>query len=114
MASGLENYKLAFTITGFIYILIYVMSFNKSAYQHKWQLRIDCNDPMTVEKAFREIAKAEHFMIIKLRRSRETGRFRCNFIAKRSFNADEVTHRIKEKCGEEILFSRFDWELVRE
>lgn len=114
MASGLENYKLAFTVTGFMYILLYMMALNKSAYHHKWQLRIDSNDPITVETVFREIAKKYHFMIIKLRRSKETGRFRCIFVAKIPFNSDEMTKEIRSRCGEEILFSRIDWELERE
>lgn len=113
MASGLENYKLAFTVTGFIYILLYVISLNKSAYQHKWQLRVDCSEPLTVEKVFKSIAEKHHFLIIKLRRSKETGRFRCNFVAKESFNTDELTKEIRSKCGEETIFSRIDWELER-
>ncbi|MGC9326903.1 MAG: DUF4956 domain-containing protein [Candidatus Hinthialibacter sp.] len=114
MASGLENYKLAFTVTGFIYILLYVMALNKSAYQHRWQLRIDSNDPLKVDEAFRDIAQRYNFKIIKLRRSRETGRFNCLFIAKRPFNTDELTQEIKQECGDQTLFSRFDWELEKE
>jgi uncharacterized membrane protein YhiD involved in acid resistance len=114
MASGLENYKLAFTITGFIYILLYAMSLNKNAYQHKWQLRVECTDPLLVEKVFRSIASHNHFMIVKQRRSKETGRFRCNFVAKRPFNSEELTQELKSNCGEEIVFSRIDWELERD
>lgn len=114
MASGLENYKLAFTITGFVYILLYAMALNKSAYQHRWQLRVDCTDPLFVEKVFKSIAVHNHFMIVKLRRSKETGRFRCNFVAKRPFNSEELTKELKSKCGEDIVFSRVDWELERD
>ncbi len=111
--NDISMYELAITVTSFVYILLYIMSFNKSAYHHTWQLRIDSTDPLIIEKAFRKVAEKQGFLVMKLRRSREAGHFRCLFIAKRSFNTDEVTQDIKDLCGEKIIFSRFDWQLER-
>lgn len=114
MACGLANFELAITITGFIYILLYLLAFTGSAYRYHWEVKITTNNPTEVERAFRKMASKYKFQILRLQKSKETGRFRCRFNSKQPLDSDKLTHELKELCGETSIFTRFEWELQEE
>jgi uncharacterized membrane protein YhiD involved in acid resistance len=111
MACGLKQYEFAVTITSFLYILLYVLEFTTGAYQYTWLLKVDTTNPIIVERMFLDIAKENQFHIIRIRSSKQGGQFRCRFTAKKQIDTDKLTENIKEFCGEDVLFTRFDWEL---
>lgn len=109
-----EMYRFAISITAFIYILLYVLAYVGSSYKYRWQLRIDTTNPSMVEKVFREIANQRNYRILRIRKSREAGRFRCSFSSKRYFDTDELAKQVKEACGPNVHFTLFDWEIEKE
>ena len=111
MACGMQQYEFSATITGFFYILMYVLDFSAGACHFSWNLRIDSTNPLLVERIFNQIARNNNLRIHKVRSSKQGGNFRCNFSAKRQIDTDALTEDIKELCGEEVIFTRFDWEL---
>ncbi len=114
MACGLHFYKFALTITGFIYVLLYVMDYCGGSFKYMWKLRVDSTDPSRVEKTFKSVASEMNFYVIQMKTALRTGRFSCNFASKQKFRTDEVTDLIRKRCGDDIQFTRFDWEQERE
>ncbi len=113
MACGLQQYEFAFTVAGFIYVLIYMLEFTGKSYQFMWTLKIDTTDTIQVEKAFLDLADEREFLVLRVRKSRELGRFRCRFRTKKQFETDDLTKEIRQKCGKDIHFTRFEWDLER-
>ncbi len=114
MSCGLQFYQFAITITGFIYVLLYILEFSGSAYKYIWTLRVDSTDPSRVEKEFKQAAKEFKFHILQMKTALRTGRFRCRFTSKGRFKSEDLTQIIRERCGKDIQYTRFDWELERE
>ena len=113
MACGLQMYQLAFTVTAFIYILLYLLEFSGGSYQFKWALRVDSTDPVKVENVFLSLVEENKFHILRVRKSKEMGRFRCSFRSKVQFDTDVITKEIRDRCGDEVHFTRFEWDLDR-
>lgn len=111
MACGLKMYEFAVTITGFLYVLLYILDFTTGGYSYIWTLKIDTTNPIQVEKTFLELARDNQFHIVQIRSSKHGGRFRCRFTAKKQIDTDHLTEEIKDFCGEEVMFTRFDWNL---
>jgi len=114
MSCGLQFYKFAITIAGFIYVLLYVLDFSGGAYKNIWVVRVSATNISMVENQFKSMAKDLGFHIISMKTSVQTGRFRCRFTSKTKLISDELTQNIRERCGEDVLFTRIDWELVRD
>jgi uncharacterized membrane protein YhiD involved in acid resistance len=114
MACGLQQYRFALTITGFLYILLYILEFTSGAYLYTWNLKIDSTKPLLVERVFVDLAKENNFHIIRIRSSKQGGQFRCRFTAKKQIDTDKLTEDIKEYCGEDVFFTRVDWELNKQ
>lgn len=114
MACGLANFELAITITGFIYILLYVLSYTGSSYRYHWEVKITTNNPTGAERAFRKIASKYKFQILRMQKSKETGRFRSRFNTKQPLDSDQLTQEMKDLCGENSIFTRFEWDLQEE
>lgn len=114
MACGLQYYHFAITITGFIYVLLYILELEIAGTQKIWSVKVDTNFPVRVEKAFKELAQQHKFHIVRLRSSRQGGAFRCKFVSKSHVDTDMMTQKIQDKCGEDMQYSRFEWVLERE
>ncbi len=110
MACGLQHYEFAVTITGFIYVLMYLLELKAPEKRDIWTYKIETSDPDYVEKVFRQIAKEKSIRINLIKTNKENRRFHCKFTAKQDLDTDEINALLKERCGTDIDIIRFDWE----
>ena len=64
--------------------------------------------------ALHYLALEKEFHIVSVRSSEELGRFRCGFSTKRPFDKDAMAEEIKNLCGDQVHFSRIEWEQNRD
>jgi uncharacterized membrane protein YhiD involved in acid resistance len=110
MACGLQLYEFAITMTGFMYILLYLLEVRLGRKQTVWMLKVDTNEPTRVERAFREIAAQQKYRILRLRADAGGSNLRCRFISRKAVDTEALTDLIQEKSGEGVHFARFQWE----
>lgn len=110
MACGLQYYEFAITVTGFMYVLLYMLEFSWGGRKIVWSLRVDTNEPIRVEKAFREVAAEHNLRIVNMRASAHGTSMRCRFVSRTMLNTEELTEAVRDRSGEGVHFARFDWE----
>lgn len=110
MACGLQYYEFALTISGFFYVLMFLLDINKPYTEHVWTCRIDSTDPDRIEKAFQSVIEHYDVEIKRMKTDKETGRFTCKFSSKAVMDKEDINLQIKELCGNGELNIRFDWE----
>lgn len=113
MACGIKRYDFAIIITGFIYVLMYVMELGKANLYTTWAVRINCDHPSEVRDAFGAIARENDFHIERQKTNTAQGSFRCFFTSKRPLDTEEISQEIKERVGNGTVFQRFDWDRQR-
>ncbi|MDP8244515.1 MAG: DUF4956 domain-containing protein [Candidatus Hinthialibacter antarcticus] len=109
MACGLQYYSIALAITGFIYLLLYIMDIPNGSRLAKWDIRVDSTNPKIVHDACIKIFREREYHVERKRINNERGRFRCIFIAKNIFNTDEFGKQLHESCGPDITIHNIDW-----
>lgn len=109
MACGLQYYSIAVAITGFIYLLLYIMDIPNGSRLAKWDIRVDSSNPKAVHDACIKIFTEREYQVQRKRINKERGRFRCIFIANNMFNTDEFAKALHEACGQDITISNIDW-----
>lgn len=110
MACGLQYYEFALTISGFFYVLMFLLDMNKPANEHIWTCKIDSTDPDRIEKAFQSVIDDYNVDIMKMKTDKELGRFICKFSSKAVMDKEDINQQIKELCGNGEMNIRFDWE----
>lgn len=110
MACGLQLYSLAFTVTGFIYLLLYMMNVRERHEARHWAMQVDCDNPDEVRKAFEEVAQMHDMFIIRQKTNTDRGKYRCRFTSDHLFNPDQMREEIMERTEEDVRYSRFDFE----
>lgn len=86
MACGIKYYSFAFSITGFIYLLLFVIDLGGN--YSTWSLRIDCNAPQSVRETFQDIAAQRGIRILRQKTNSTQGSYRCRFVAKNPIDTD--------------------------
>ncbi len=109
MACGLQYYSIAVAITGFIYLLLYIMDIPNGARLSKWDIRVDSTNPKAVHDACIQLIHERDFHVERKRINNERGRFRCIFIANNAFNSDEFGKKIHELCPDDVTIHNIDW-----
>ncbi|MBI1389539.1 MAG: DUF4956 domain-containing protein [bacterium] len=109
MACGLQYYPVAFAITAFIYMLLYILELPNGARQYKWDLRIYTNDPKATQEAFLKMAKQSKYNVVKKRTSEEQNRFICKFITNSALNTEEIAKKLQANLPEGVQITNIDW-----
>jgi len=113
MACGLNYFEYAITIAGFIYVLLFILDFKGWSHGETWLLKVDTTHPALVDKVFRSMAEENRFRILRIKSSKQRGGFRCQFLCKSGLDIDHLTQDLRSRCGEEVHFSRIDWDLEK-
>jgi uncharacterized membrane protein YhiD involved in acid resistance len=109
MACGLQYYSIAVAITGFIYLLLYIMDIPNGSRLAKWDIRVDSTNPKAVHDACIKILREREYHVERKRINNERGRFRCIFIASNIFNTDEFSKLVHENCNDDVTIHNIDW-----
>ena len=108
MACGLQYYEFAITVTGFMYVLLYMLEFSRGR-KIVWSCGSIPMNPSGWKKPSARLLPSI-ICALSICAQRHGTSMRCRFVSRTMLNTEELTEAVRDRSGEGVHFARFDWE----